>query len=144
MEKAIRMTRAQLFLESWKEAETHHREISQGNDPQSHHLNKLLTSHRALADGKDPALKHRAKAVLRHFVKWREAQQIHNEKHKGVQITTDALANQDKKAIAAYRHFNRVVAPKERRYHKEAWMLNNAMEMRKNQTAATQTTAKKG
>jgi ribonuclease D len=115
-------SKAQLFLESWRDAERFQREFAMKTDPVSHHYNKLLSDHLQLAQGKEAKLRPRAKAVLRHFVKWQEAEQAHREKHKRP-VTMDDLAAQKPKTLQAWRSYKRSVAPKEKRYHREAWLL---------------------
>lgn len=115
-------TRAQQLLESWRDAEKLQRDYALRKDPIAHHYNKLVSDHLSIAQGKDAKLRPRAKAVLRHFVKWQEIEQEHREKHKKP-FTMDDLAAQKPKALKAWRHYRRYVAPKEKRYHKEAWIL---------------------
>ncbi len=116
------MSKAHNLLESYKNAELYHREISQKKDPLSHHHNKLLTHHFELANGNNPKFRGRAKQVLRHFVKWQDAAKEHTEKHKKLP-TMDDLAAQKPKAIKSWQHYKRHVAPKEKRYHKAMWLL---------------------
>ncbi len=120
-------SKAQQLLESYKDAELFRRDVSQKDDPLSHHYSKVLSHHLELADGKNPKFRSRAKAVLRHFVKWQEAATVHKEKHKKIPDMDD-LAAQKPKAIKSWQHYRRHVAPKERRYHKEVWLLNQEVE----------------
>lgn len=116
-------SRAEQILESWKEAEKYHQEIAQKNDPLSHQMNKILHQHLGLANGKDKKVRGRAKAVLRHFVKWQDAEATFRDKHKKMP-TMDDLAAQKPKSLKAWLHYKRNVHPKEKRYHKETWLLN--------------------
>ena len=127
------MNKAQRLLqltEAWKDAEKYHREIALKNDPISHGFNKSLQQHFSMANGKDPKVRGRAKAVLRHFVKWQEVSQQFKEKHKKMP-TMDDLAAQKPKAIKAWSFYKRSVMPKEKRYQKETWMLNQQAEQSK-------------
>ncbi len=139
MTMSIRMTRAQQLLESWRDAEKIHQKYATRNDPIAHHYNKLLSDHLSLAQGKNVKLRSRAKAVLRHFVKWHEIEQLHREKHTKP-FTMDDLATQKPKALKAWRHYRRYVAPKEKRYHKEMWLLKQETDINN----ATTTLRKKG
>lgn len=119
------------FFEAWKDAEKYHREVSMKNDPISHAVNKTLHQHFSMANGKDPKVRGRAKAVLRHFVAWQDASAAFKEKHKKMP-TMDDLAAQKPKSLKAWKFYQRSVAPKEKRYHKETWMLNQQADQSKN------------
>ena len=130
MSRSQSRSRAQQFLESWKDAEKFHHDYAQQNTPLAHHYNKLLADHIGMAKGNDRRVRGRAKAVLRHFVKWQDAEQGHKDKHKKLP-TMDDLAAQKPKALKSWAHYKRHVAPKEKRYHREAWMLNQEVELRR-------------
>lgn len=123
-------TRAHHLLETWKDATKYHQDFAGRTDPLAHHFNKLLTQHLSIASGKDHKTRGRAKAVLRHFVAWQEAEQSHRDKHKKP-FTMDDLAAQKPKALQAWRHLKRHVTPKEKRYHKEAWLLQQEVDLAK-------------
>ena len=126
-------SRAEQFItlfESWRDAETFQQEYAIKSDPIAHYYNKILSQHIDMARGKDKKVRGRAKAVLRHFVNWRESEKEHHEKHKK-SPTMDDLAAQKPAALKAWRHYKTHVAPKEKRYHKEAWLLHNETELAK-------------
>lgn len=127
-----KVNKSQHLLEAWTHAEKLQQDLAQKKDPQSHHYNQMIQQHLELARGKDRRVKTRAQSVLRHFVKWHEAKEIHKEKHKKIP-DMDALAAGHPKAISSWRHYQRHVAPKERKYHREAWLLHNELEMRKHE-----------
>lgn len=116
------MSRSQVFFESWRDAEKFQQEYATRNDSTGHHYNKVISQHLDMAKGRDRNTRGRAKEVLRYLVKWREADQSHRELHKNPPTMQD-LADQKPSALRAWRHYNRTVAPKERRYHKATWLL---------------------
>ena len=131
-------SKAQLFLEGWRDAEKFQREFALRNDPIGHHYNKILSQHIDMANGKDRRFKGRAKEILRHFIRWQEAEREHKEKHKkfptmgeprSTMIFMDDLADQKPAALQAWRHYKRHVEPKERQYHKATWLLNQETEL---------------
>ena len=56
----------------------------------------------------------------------------------------DDLAAQKPKAIQAWTHYRRTVAPKEQKYHRAAWLLNQAAEHHALTTNSQKATQKKG
>lgn len=111
-----------ILFETWRDAELFQQKYAVQNNPLAHHYNKVISSHLAMANGKDRKVRGRAKAVLRHFVKWQEAEEQHKEKYKKP-FTMDDLAAQKPKALKAWRHYKRHIEPKEKRYYKAMWLL---------------------